>query len=105
MSARALLANPALFAGYDACPWAAVDSFLRNVVRAPIPYQLVQHHLGEMCGPGFGPDRAVSLLDKHERKEMLGKENLVDVIDFVDEKVRVKIGRENGVCREWGGAG
>jgi tRNA-dihydrouridine synthase 4 len=100
MSARALLTNPALFAGYHSCPWPAVEAFLRNVVRAPIPYQLVQHHLAEMCGPGLGPDRAVSLLDKYERKKMLGMSNLVDVIDFADEMVRVKAGREEGVSRE-----
>lgn len=44
MSARALLANPALFAGYEACPWDAVELFMNKVVRAPLPLQLVQHH-------------------------------------------------------------
>ncbi|KAI5862597.1 FMN-linked oxidoreductase [Durotheca rogersii] len=53
MSARALLANPALFAGADACPWSAVDVFLANVARAPLPLKLAVHHLTEMCGPGY----------------------------------------------------
>lgn len=44
MSARALLANPALFAGYEACPWEAVELFMNKVVRAPLPLKLVQHH-------------------------------------------------------------
>lgn len=44
MSARALLANPALFAGYEACPQEAVELFLNKVVRAPLPLKLVQHH-------------------------------------------------------------
>jgi tRNA-dihydrouridine synthase 4 len=44
MSARALLANPALFAGYEACPWEAVELFMNKVVKAPLPFKLVQHH-------------------------------------------------------------
>lgn len=44
MSARALLANPALFAGYETCPWEAVELFMNNVARAPLPFQLVLHH-------------------------------------------------------------
>lgn len=44
MAARALLANPALFAGYEACPWEAVERFMNRVVRAPLPLKLVQHH-------------------------------------------------------------
>lgn len=44
MSARALLTNPALFAGYEACPWEAVELFMNKVVRAPLPLKLVQHH-------------------------------------------------------------
>lgn len=44
MSARALLANPALFAGHEACPWEAVELFMNKVIRAPLPLKLVQHH-------------------------------------------------------------
>ncbi|KAJ0121228.1 tRNA-dihydrouridine synthase 4 [Diaporthe amygdali] len=64
MSARALLANPALFAGYESCPWEAVQLFMNKVVRAPLPLKLVQHHLGEMCGPGYGPDKRSLLNEK-----------------------------------------
>lgn len=49
MSARALLANPALFDGYEACPWEAVELFMNNVVRAPLPLKLVQHHCTLLC--------------------------------------------------------
>lgn len=52
MSARALLANPALFAGYEACPWDAVELFMNKVIRAPMPLKLVQHHC-ELRGPSF----------------------------------------------------
>ncbi|KAI1430120.1 dihydrouridine synthase 4-like protein [Xylaria sp. FL1777] len=84
MSARALLANPALFAGYETCPWEAVDVFMNNVARAPLPLKLGIHHLTEMCGAGFGPDRS-ALLSKKERIRLTGFDNWVDVIDFIDE--------------------
>lgn len=44
MAARGLLANPALFAGFEACPWEAVEGFVARVVRAPLPLKLVLHH-------------------------------------------------------------
>lgn len=121
MSARALLANPALFAGYEACPWEAVELFMNKVVRAPLPLKLVQHHrtfrprhsfparqlskhllirniVGEMCGPGYGPDKS-SLLSKKERMEMYGCANMCDLIDFVDEKMESR-GRKGGLRRD-----
>lgn len=51
MSARALMTNPALFAGYEACPWEAVELFLNRVVRAPLPFKLVQHHCESFSYP------------------------------------------------------
>lgn len=88
MSARALLANPALFAGHDSCPWEAVDVFMNNVARAPLPLKLGVHHLTEMCGPGFGPDRGAALLSKKARVRLTEMGNWIDVIDFVDKKRR-----------------
>ncbi|KAJ3563070.1 hypothetical protein NPX13_g8330 [Xylaria arbuscula] len=84
MSARALLANPALFAGYETCPWDAVDVFMNNVARAPLPLKLGIHHLTEMCGAGFGPDRS-ALLNKKERIRLTEFRNWIDVINFIDE--------------------
>ncbi|KAJ2992477.1 hypothetical protein NUW58_g2154 [Xylaria curta] len=83
MSARALLANPALFAGYETCPWEAVDVFMNNVARAPLPLKLGIHHLTEMCGAGFGPNRS-ALLSKGQRIRLIELENWIDVIDFMD---------------------
>lgn len=85
MSARAILANPAIYAGYDACPWEAVETFMNNVARCPLPYKLVQHHLSEMCAPGMGPNKS-ALLNKQERAAMLACSNMVDLIDFLDDK-------------------
>ncbi|KAK3329574.1 dihydrouridine synthase [Apodospora peruviana] len=85
MSARAILANPALYTGHDACPWSAVDTFMNKVARAPLPFKLVLHHLSEMCAPGMGPNKN-ALLSKPERAAMLACANMVDLIDFLDEK-------------------
>ncbi|KAI2635165.1 dihydrouridine synthase 4-like protein [Xylaria nigripes] len=84
MSARALLANPALFANHDTCPWEAVDVFMNNVARAPLPLKLGIHHLTEMCGAGFGPDRS-ALLNKKERVRLTEFDNWIDIIDFIDD--------------------
>ncbi|KAI1432623.1 dihydrouridine synthase 4-like protein [Xylaria sp. CBS 124048] len=89
MSARALLANPALFAGYETCPWEAVDTFMNNVARAPLPLKLGVHHLTEMCGAGFGPDRS-ALLSKKERIRLNDFDNWIDIIDFLDEAKRMR---------------
>ncbi|KAI0969950.1 dihydrouridine synthase 4-like protein [Xylaria arbuscula] len=84
MSARALLANPALFSGHETCPWEAVDVFMNKVACAPLPLKLGIHHLTEMCGAGFGPDRS-ALLSKKERIRLTELDNWIDVIDFIDE--------------------
>ncbi|KAF9879813.1 dihydrouridine synthase [Colletotrichum karsti] len=99
MSARGILANPALYAGYEACPWEAVESFMRHVVRAPIPVKLVQHHLHEMVGPGMGPDKK-ALLDKQERAALQRLDSMVDLIDFMDDAINRKTGRTDGLRRE-----
>lgn len=88
MSARGILQNPALFAGYDACPWEAVETFMTNVARAPIPFKLALHHLSEMVGSdraggqvggGTGP-----LLNKEQRIEMVSCQSMLELIDFLD---------------------
>ncbi|KAI1467520.1 FMN-linked oxidoreductase [Daldinia caldariorum] len=99
MSARALLANPALFAGHDSCPWEAVDVFMNNVARAPLPLKLAVHHLNEMCGPGFGPDRNAALLTKKERIRLNEIGNWIDVVDYMDEIRRNRVGGGSGVVR------
>ncbi|KAK4251796.1 tRNA-dihydrouridine synthase [Corynascus novoguineensis] len=97
MSARALLCNPALYAGHDACPWAAVETFLSNAARAPLPYKLVLHHLSEMCGPGMGPNKA-ALLNKQVRTGLMACGNMFDLIDFLDGLRELRRdGREQGV--------
>lgn len=82
MAARALLLNPALFAGWDATPVECIQKFLREAVGAPIPFSLVLHHVGEMSagmaqGEGLG---------REARRALMGCRDLVDLIDFVEER-------------------
>lgn len=88
MSARGILQNPALFAGFDSCPWEAVETFMNKVTKAPIPFKLVVHHLSEMVGSdraggqlggGTGP-----LLSKEQRIEMMACQSMLDLMDFLD---------------------
>ncbi|ORY57526.1 dihydrouridine synthase 4-like protein [Pseudomassariella vexata] len=98
MSARALLANPALFAGHETCPWEAVDVFLNKVARAPLPLKLAVHHINEMCGPGYGPDKR-ALLSKKERMKLNECGSWIDVLDYLDEVRKEKDGGGNGMRR------
>ncbi|KKF95975.1 tRNA-dihydrouridine(20a/20b) synthase [NAD(P)+]-like protein [Ceratocystis platani] len=97
MSARGLLANPAMFAGYEACPWEAVGTFLNNVIKAPLPLALTLHHLSEMCSPGMGTDKS-ALLTKAEKTHMMTLTSLLDVIDFLDNIMEGR-GYKGGVKR------
>lgn len=100
MSARGLLANPALFAGYSSCPWEAVERFMCNVARAPIPYKLTLHHVHEMCSPGMGADKN-ALLTKKERAQLNLLDNMFELMDFLDDKIEEKIGQVGGLRRDF----
>lgn len=63
MSARALLANPALFAGYERCPWKATELFMNKVITASLPLKLVQHHCRLASSLSLGPLADASFLD------------------------------------------
>lgn len=99
MSARGLLSNPALFAGHAACPWEALERFMCNVARAPIPFKLTVHHVQEMCSPAMGGDKS-SLLSKKERQGITEARNLAELIDFLDEKIEEHTGRVGGMRRD-----
>ncbi|KID77234.1 tRNA-dihydrouridine(20a/20b) synthase [NAD(P)+]-like [Metarhizium brunneum] len=93
MSARGLLANPALFAGHAACPWEAVETLMCRVARAPLPFKLALHHVQEMTAPGMGPDKR-ALLNKRERAELNACGSMLDLVDFLDAKVEEHTGRK-----------
>jgi len=89
MSARGLLQNPALFKGKETCPWEAVEVFINQVVRAPIPFKLVVHHLGEMCGSDHSQTRQ-TLLNKEERRRLMSCGSMFELIDFLDDMRKVR---------------
>ncbi|UNI15121.1 tRNA-dihydrouridine(20a/20b) synthase (NAD(P)(+)) [Purpureocillium takamizusanense] len=101
MSARGLLANPALFAGHPTCPWEAVETFMSNVARCPLPFKLVVHHVSEMCGPGFAAaaDRN-PLLGRRDRARLSGLADMCELIDYLDEKLEERTGRKGGLRRD-----
>jgi len=89
MSARGLLENPALFKGFNGCPWEAVEIFLNKVARAPIPFKLVVHHLSEMVGSdrvtGTVGGGSGTLLNKEERMALMECGSMIEMIDWLDE--------------------
>lgn len=99
MSARGLLANPALFADYSATPWEAVERFMLHAAKAPLPFQLAVHHVHEMCSPGMGPDKK-PLLNREERSQIMKVGSMVELVDFLDEKIEEHTGQVGGMRRE-----
>lgn len=99
MSARGLLANPALYAGFASCPWEAVETLMCRLSRAPLPFKLALHHVQEMTAPGMGPDKT-ALLSKKERAELNALGNMLDLVDFLDRKVEEHAGRVGGMRRD-----
>lgn len=79
MAARGILENPALFAGYDVTPKECVRAFIGHAVRCPIPFPLVLHHFSEMTGQ-------MERMGKKERKILMECRDLVELIDWVEEK-------------------
>ena len=94
MSARGLLENPALFKGFEGCPWEAVEVFMNKVVKAPIPFKLVVHHLSEMVGSdrmtgtvGGGPG---TLMTKEERMQLMDCGSMLELMDWLDDVREVR---------------
>ncbi|KAM3074168.1 tRNA dihydrouridine synthase [Clarireedia jacksonii] len=92
MSARGLLENPAFFAGYTHTPWEAVDYFINRVVRQPIPFKLVVHHLNQMGGTDRSQEgNAGCLFGKEERRGLMACRDMLELLDWVEEvKGRVR---------------
>jgi tRNA-dihydrouridine synthase 4 len=81
MAARGILENPALFAGYKFTPPECAMSLLDHAVRHPIPFSLVLHHFSEMSARMPG-------MTKRERKRLMDCRDLIDLIDFAEDKWR-----------------
>lgn len=75
MAVRGILANPALFAGYETTPWAAVEIFWDLASSYGLPYRITQHHLSQMMD---------KMVPRKHLKEMNDLANMVDLIDWFD---------------------
>ncbi|KAK0104951.1 hypothetical protein ONS95_005212 [Cadophora gregata] len=65
--------------------WEVLEFFLNSVVRAPIPFKLVVHHINEMVGSDRSQSgKATTLFNKEERAGLMECKSLIEVIDFVD---------------------
>ena len=70
-----------------------------KVVKAPLPFKNTVHHISEMVGPGMGSDKN-ALLTKKERSKLSDLANMVELIDYLDEKIDEKTGRMGGLRRD-----
>jgi tRNA-dihydrouridine synthase 4 len=53
MSARGILENPALYAGYECTPWGCVERFVDHALSYSLNTHIFQHHLSDMTGDIF----------------------------------------------------
>lgn len=81
MTARELLINPALFAGFDSTPREAVDKFMAYAVATGLRFELILHHLNEMMN---------KMATKKERRTLMDSKDLVEVIDWLDSRWKVQ---------------
>ncbi|CAI4047055.1 tRNA dihydrouridine synthase SKDI_12G4300 [Saccharomyces kudriavzevii IFO 1802] len=78
MAVRGLLSNPALFAGYDTCPWGCIEKFWYWALEfGGLPFQLTQHHLYCMFES--------MQLRKPLLKEMMNLKNYACLIGWFDK--------------------
>lgn len=75
MAVRGILANPALFAGFETTPWSAVEIFWDLASSYGLPFRITQHHLAQMMD---------KMIPRKYIKEMNELNNLVDLIDWFD---------------------
>lgn len=83
MAARALLENPALFAGYVCTPWECIDRFIRYSMEYGTTGHVLHHHLTKMTG---------SLLDAADHRLLttsLSNASVPTLLEFIDE-MRIK---------------
>ena len=68
-------------------PIECVRRFLGHAIRCPIPFPLVLHHVSEMTGVMKG-------MGKRERKMLMECQDLIDLVDFVEQRWAMEDGAE-----------
>lgn len=87
MAVRGILANPAIFAGFDKTPWSAVEIFWDLATSYGLPFRITQHHLSQMME---------KIIPRKYLKEMNETNNMIDMIDWFDSNFNLKrAGDEN----------
>lgn len=75
MSARGVLRNPALFAGFSKTPWSAIEIFMHLTTSYGLPFRVAQHHFSEMLD---------EIIPREYVKEMNETTCMIDLIDWFD---------------------
>jgi tRNA-dihydrouridine synthase 4 len=75
MSARGLLENPALFAGYEKTPVECVKEFMRYAVGYGMNSFLIHGHLGWML------DKILSKAEKKQFNQLVGTTACIDYLE------------------------
>ena len=91
MAVRGILANPALFAGHEVTPWAAVERFWDLAAAYGLPFRIAQHHLLQMLD-GSVPRRVL--------REMNELTCFVDLVDWFDERFVLRRKGDAGFAAE-----
>lgn len=91
MSARGILANPALFAGYKNTPWKAIELFWDYATAYGLPYRIIQHHLAQMLD---------GVIHRKYIKELNEVSNLINLLDWFDEHFILKRKGDDGFASE-----
>lgn len=87
MAVRGILANPAMFAGFDKAPWGCIEKFWEYATSYGLPYRLTQHHLSCML------DGRIS---KDLYKQFMDIKRLGELIDFFDNHFILKRSGDEG---------
>lgn len=76
MTARALLENPALFAGYDQTPWECIEKFIRYSLEYGTQSSIFHHHLAKMTTSILSPSN-------HRMLNSLTNASIPAILDFL----------------------
>ena len=79
MSARGLLENPALFAGYNKTPWEAVERYIELSIRYGSCHAIMHHHLVTMMQ---------SILPASSARHFNTLSSIPSIINFINEHSR-----------------
>ena len=82
MSARGMLENPAMFAGYDFTPKACVQDWVRISLETGTHFTCFHHHLMYMCGPS---------MSRADRRCFNALSSTSAVLDFLQERCDIDL--------------